>query len=102
MVDAVGRPGPVVGWYEEVGLDLGEETAGVVLYQPVLSQKVSPEYRLFHFGTHKLMSKKPSAQVYFSRGGAKGWDVVAAGAGQSEVDRPGPALWLTLRPQGDG
>ena len=70
-------PSPAVGWYEEVGLDLGEETAGVVLDQPVISQKISPENRLFHSRTNKLVSEQPPAQVYFSRSGAKGWDLVA-------------------------
>ena len=91
MVDAVGRPGLVVGRNEQIRLDLGEEPAGVVLDQPVISQKISPENRLFHSRTHKLVSKQPPAQVYFSRGGAKSWNIVAAGAGQSEVGWPGPA-----------
>ena len=57
----------------------------------VISQKISPEYGLFHSRTNKLVSEQPPAQVNFSRGGAKGWDLVANGAGKGEVGRPGPA-----------
>ena len=102
MVDAVGPPGPVGGWDEKVSLDLGEETAGIILHQSILGQKIAAEDRLFYFGADELMGKDLSAQIDFSRGGAKGRNVVAAGAGQSEVDRPGSALRLTLGPQGNG
>ena len=87
---------------EEVTLDLGEETAGIILHQSILGQKIAAEDRLFYFGADELMGKDLSAQIDFSRGGAKGRNVVAAGAGQSDVDRPGSALRLTLRPQGNG
>ena len=102
MVDAVGLPGPVVGRDEEVGSNLGQKTPCIILHQPILGQKVAAEDGLFYFGADELMRKYLSAQIDFSRGGAKGRNVVAAGAGQSEVEQPGSALWLTLRPQGDG
>ena len=91
MVDAVGRPGLVIGRNKQIRLDLGEEPARVVLDQPVISQKISAEYGLFHSRTNELVSEQPPAQVNFSRGGAKGWDLVAAGAGKGEVGRPGKA-----------
>ena len=102
MVDAVGLPGPVVGRDEEVGSNLGQKTPCIILHQPILGQKVAAEDGLFYFGADELMGKDLSAQIDFSRGGAKGRNVVAAGAGQSDVDRPGSALRLTLGPQGNG
>ena len=53
MVDIVSQPGPVGGWDEKVSLDLGEETAGIILHESILSQKVAAEYQVFHFCTNK-------------------------------------------------
>merc|ERR1711946_40432 len=89
--------GLVVGRDEQIRLDLGEKPAGGVFDQPVISQKISPENRLFHSRANKLVSEKPPAQVNFSRGGAKGRDFVAAGAGKSEVGRPGTGAQSALR-----
>ena len=58
MVDAVGLPGPVGGWDEEVSLDLPEETASIILQEPILCQKVAAEYRVFHFCENKGVQKK--------------------------------------------
>ena len=91
VVDAVGRPGLVICRNEQVRLDLGEEPARVVLDQPVVSQKITTEDGLFHPRTNKLVGEQPPAQVNFSRGGSEGGDVVAAGAGKSDVGRPGTA-----------
>ena len=102
MIDAVGLPGPVVGRDEEVTLDLGQKAPCIIFHQSILGQKIAAEDRLFYFGADELMGKDLSAQIDFSRGGAKGRNVVAAGAGQSDVDRPGSALRLTLGPQGNG
>ena len=102
VVDAVGLPGPVVGRDEEISSNLGQKAPCIILHQPILGQKVAAEDWLLYFGANELMRKYLSAQIDFSCGGAKSRNVVAAGAGQSEVDRPGSALWLTLRPQGDG
>ena len=102
MIDAVGPPGPVVGRDEEISSNLGQKAPCIILHQPILGQKVAAEDGLFYFGADELMRKDSSAQIDFSRGGAKGRNVVAAGAGQSDVDRPGSALRLTLGPQGNG
>ena len=53
MVDPVGLPGPVDGWDEKVSLDLREETASIILHEPILSQKVVAEYWVFHFCANK-------------------------------------------------
>ena len=58
MVDAVGLPGPVGGWDEEVSLDLREETASIILHESIFSQKDAAEYRVFHFCANKGMRTK--------------------------------------------
>ena len=57
MVDAVGLPGPVDGWDEKVSLDLREETASIILHEPILSQKVAAEYWVFQFAQIKVCEK---------------------------------------------
>ena len=74
---------------EEVSLDLREETASIILHEPIFRQKVAAEYRVFHFCTNKSVQKKLTSSVYFSPSRAEGRNGVAAGASQCYVDRPG-------------
>ena len=39
-------------------LDLREETASIILYMPILGQKVAAEYQVFHFCANKGVRKK--------------------------------------------
>ena len=42
---------------------------------------------LLHFGKDEVVREKLAAQVQFPRCGAEGGDGIAAGAGQSDVDK---------------